>query len=258
MVTIKTEEDIEILREGGKRLAFIISETAKLIKPGVNTKELNDFAHNLIKEVNGDRPAFLNYKPSGASRPYPCTMCICVNDEIVHGIPTENPIILKEGDIVTLDTGLVHKDLFTDHAITYPVGNINKETKRLLDVTREALQSGIKQAVAGNRTGDIGAAIEAQAKKAGLAVIEGLCGHGVGYDVHEPPYIPNEGRAGTGDELKVGMVIAIEPMFSMGKSEIKLDKDGYTYRTADGSLSAQFEHTVLITNGQPEILTKFK
>jgi methionyl aminopeptidase len=255
MITIKTEQDIEKLREGGKRLAFILSETSKHIAPDVSIDTLNDIAHKMMIE-KGDKPAFLNYRPYGADRPFPAAMCICINDEIVHGIPNENPKTLKEGDIVTLDAGLIHEGLFTDHAITYKVGEVNKEVKKLLDATREALASGIKMARAGNRIGDISSAIAARAQKSGFKVVKGLAGHSVGYSVHEDPYVPNEGRAGTGELLKPGMVLAIEPMFSMGSANIKLDKDGYTYKTADGSLSAQFEHTVLITEGEPEILTK--
>lgn len=255
MVTIKTKEEIDKLREGGKRLARVVAETAKLIKPGVSVDVLNDFAHKMIVE-GGDRPAFLNHKPHGAARPFPAAICISVNEEIVHGIPTENPKVLEEGDIVTLDAGLVHEGLFTDHAITYTVGEVDKEVKRLLDVTREALMSGIKEARAGNRVGDIGSAISARAQKAGLKVVKGLSGHGVGYNVHEEPFVPNEGRAGTGELLKPGMVLAIEPMFSLGSPNIKLEKDGYTYKTSDNSLSAQFEHTIVITEGEPEILTK--
>jgi methionyl aminopeptidase len=255
MVTIKTKEEIEKLREGGRRLAKVVSETSKLIAPGVSIDILNEFAHKMIVD-GGDRPAFLNHKPHGASRPFPAAVCISVNEEIVHGIPNENPITLKEGDIVTLDAGLVHEGLYTDHAITYAVGAVDKEVKKLMDATREALMSGIKEARAGNRVGDIGSAIAARAQKAGLKVVKGLSGHGVGYNVHEEPFVPNEGRAGTGELLKAGMVLAIEPMFSMGSANIKLDKDGYTYKTSDGSLSAQYEHTVLITEGEPEILTK--
>jgi len=255
MVTIKTKEEIEKLREGGKRLAKIVAETAKQIAPGVSTEFLNDFAHKMMIEM-GDKPSFLNYRPAGASRPFPAAICICLNDEIVHGIPNENPQILKEGDIVTLDAGLIHKGLFTDHAITYTVGEVDKDTRRLLDVTREALMSGIKEARAGNKVGDISSAVAARAQKAGFGIVKGLAGHGVGYSVHEEPYVPNEGRKGTGEILKAGMVLAIEPMFSLGSANIKLAKDGYTYKTSDGSLSAQFEHTVLITDGDPEILTK--
>jgi methionyl aminopeptidase len=255
MITIKTEDDIEKLREGGKRLAKVVAETSKHIAVGVTTETLNEIAHRMILE-NGDKPSFLNYRPQGAARPFPAAICISLNDEIVHGIPNENPQTLKEGDVVTLDAGLIHEGLYTDHAITYTVGQVSKDVQRLLDVTRESLMSGIKMARAGNRIGDISSAIAARAQKAGLKVIKGLAGHGVGYAVHEDPYVPNDGRAGTGELLKPGMVLAIEPMFSIGSDKIKLEKDGYTYTTADGSLSAQYEHTVLITDGEPEILTK--
>lgn len=255
MITLKTKEEIDKLREGGKRLAKVVAETAKLIAPGVSTAELNDFAHKMIIEM-GDKPSFLNYRPYGASRPFPAAMCISINEEIVHGIPNENPKILKEGDVVTLDAGLIHDGLFTDHAITYTVGKVDKEVQKLLDVTREALMAGIKMARAGNKVGDISATVAARAQKAGFSVVKGLAGHGVGYAVHEDPYVPNEGRAGEGELLEPGMVLAIEPMFSIGGANIKLLRDGYTYVTADGSLSAQFEHTVVITEGEPEILTK--
>jgi len=255
-ITIKSQDEIATLREGGKRLAYILDETSKLIAPGVSIDELNSFGHKLMMEVEGDRPAFLDYTPSGADRPFPAALCICVNDEIVHGIPTEDPHILQEGDIVTLDAGLVHNNLFTDHARTFPVGEISKDVRKLLTATSEALSRGIKEARPGNRIGDISSVIEKHLTLNGFTVIEGLSGHGVGYDVHEPPYVPNEGRKGTGDVIQVGMVLAIEPMASMGTSKIILDRDGYTYKTADGSLSAQFEHTVVITETGAEILTK--
>lgn len=255
MVTIKTEDDIEKLREGGKRLATVLADTVKKVAPGVSTADLSEYAKRRMDDLDGI-PSFLNYTPSGAKRPYPAPICVCINDEIVHGIPNEDPQIIQEGDIVTVDAGLIYKDLYTDHAITVAVGAVPKPVRRLLDVTREALASGIKQAVPGNRVGDISAAIEAQAKKAGLSIIQGLAGHGVGYGVHEEPLVPNEGRAGKGELLRPGMVLAIEPMFGLGTPDIILDRDGYTYLTADGSLSAQFEHTVLITDDQPEILTK--
>lgn len=257
-ITIKTPEDIEKLREGGRRLAMIVAETVAMIKPGVMTDELSDFAGRRMRELGG-KSAFLNYKPMGAKRPFPSTICLCINDAIVHGIPDENPVAIEVGDIVTIDAGFIYEGLFTDHAITVAVGNVPKETETLLRATREALQSGIKMARAGNRIGDISAAIEAAARANGLAVVEGLAGHGVGYAVHEDPYVPNDGRAGTGPELVAGMVLAIEPMFSTGNGKILLDRnDGYTYRTKDGTLSAQFEHTVLITDGDPQILTVIK
>jgi methionyl aminopeptidase len=254
-ITIKTAADIEKLREGGKRLATIVAETVALIKPGVSTDELSDYAARRMRELNGTS-AFLNYRPIGARRPFPSAICVSINDAIVHGIPDEQPVVIETGDLVTIDAGLIYDGMFTDHAITVAVGTVPKEVTKLLTATREALSSGIKMARAGNRVGDISAAIERAAHAADLTVVEGLAGHGVGYSVHEDPYVPNEGRAGTGPELKPGMVLAIEPMFCLGDGRIMLDKtDGYTYRTKDGSLSAQFEHTVLITDGEPEILT---
>lgn len=254
-VTIKTKEEIEILREGGRRLALILQEVAKIVKPGVSTLELNDLAYNLAKD-NGDYPSVLNYKPRGAKRAYPASICVSINDEIVHGIPNENPKILKEGDIVSLDMCLTHKNLVTDSSITVPVGKIDSITQKLLNVTKEALNAGIKSAKGNKHVGDIGYAVERVAKANGFSVVEDLCGHGVGYSVHEDPFIPNYGERGKGEKLKPGMIICIEPMFNEGSKSIYLEKDGYTYKTKDGSRSAHFEHTILITSGEPEILTK--
>ena len=255
MIRLKTKEDIEKLREGGKRLAFILNEVSKIVKPGISIKELNDLAYKLAKE-KGDTPSTLNYKPKGAGRPYPASICVSINDEVVHGIPNENPKILKDGDIVSLDMCLTHKGLVTDSAITVPVGKIDSESKKLIEVTKEALYAGIKSAKGNRNVGDIGYAVERVAKSNGFVVVEDLCGHGVGYSVHEDPYIPNYGVKGKGDRLKPGMVIAIEPMLNSGDKDIFLDDDGYTYKTVDGSRSAHFEHTILITSGDPEILTK--
>ncbi len=254
-VTIKTPEEIEILKEGGARLAFILNTLASMVKPGITTKELDDVARNLSYE-NGDQPSFLNYQPDGASRPYPASLCVSINDEVVHGIPNEHPRELKEGDIVGLDMGIVHKGLITDSAITVPVGKIDEEARELLRVTKEALFKGINVARGGNKIGDIGFAIETFVKPYGFSHAEGLAGHGVGYRVHEDPYVPNTGKKGTGITLKPGMVIAIEPMLNLGTGNIKLDQDGYTFRTRDGKRSAHFEHTIAITEGEPIILTK--
>lgn len=255
MIYIKSEEEINKLKEGGEKLANILQTVAKEVKPGVSTETLDNLAHELMVE-SGGRPAFLDYTPFGASRPYPASLCVSINDEIVHGIPNENPKIIEEGDVVTLDAGLIYEDLITDHAITIIVGEVSKEIKELVNRTKEALMAGIKQARVGNRVGDIGYAISEVAKKNRLTVIENLTGHGVGYEVHEDPYIPNEGQKGHGEKLEAGMVIAIEPMFGLGSARIKLGKDGYTYLTEDGSISAQFEHTVAITDRGPMILTK--
>ena len=255
MITIKSDEEIEVLRECGKRLAFILQEVAKTVKPGVSTDELNDIA-NALAEERGDIPSTLNYKPKGAKRAYPASICVSINDEIVHGIPNENPRILKEGDIVSLDMCLTHAGLVTDSAITVPVGKIDLIAQKLISVTKEALYAGIKVAKGNKHTGDIGYAVERVAKANGFSIVEDLCGHGVGYSVHEDPYVPNYGERGRGDKLKMGMTIAIEPMLNEGKKEIFIDKDGYTFKTKDGSRSAHFEHTVLITSGEPEILTR--
>lgn len=255
MINIKTKEDITILREGGKRHAVILYELTSIVRPGLSSEELNRRAEELIIE-KGDTAAFLNYKPYGAKRPYPASLCVSVNDEVVHGIPNEHNKILKEGDIVSIDLGLVHKGLFTDMAVTIPVGKVAPELKKLLTITKEALMAGIKAAKGGNKTGDIGNAIERIGLANGYGIVEELSGHGVGYDVHEDPYIPNRGEVGKGDILKPGMVIAIEPMFNLGSKEVFLDGDGYTYRTIDGKPSAHFEHTILITKGGAEILTQ--
>lgn len=255
MITIKTKEDIQILREGGKRHAEILRALKAMVRPGITAKELDDEARRLIFE-GGDTPAFLNYQPSGATRPFPACLCVSINDEVVHGIPNEKEKILKEGDIVSLDLGLVHKGLITDAAITVAVGKVAKGPEELLAATEKALYAGIKAAKGGKKIGDVGMAIERLALAHNFGVIEELSGHGVGYHVHEDPFIPNFGEAGTGETLKPGMVIAIEPMFNLGSRHVVLDDDGYTYRTKDGKASAHFEHTILITKGEPEILTK--
>ncbi len=255
MVKIKTQKEIEIMKEGGKRHAFILSEIVKLIAPGVSTQTLEDEARKLVAE-EGDKASFLNYKPRGAKRPYPAALCVSVNNEIVHGIPNEKPRILLEGDVVSIDLGLTHKGLITDSAVTVGVGKMKKEDQKMIDHCREALALGIKKARGGGHVGDIGQAIESFIKPLGYGLCSGLAGHGVGYSVHEDPFVPNEGRKGQGDELVPGMVIAIEPMITLGTNKIVLDADGYTYKTADGSNAAHFEHTVAITGGDPIILTK--
>jgi len=253
-VRIKKPEDIEILREGGRRHAFILQKIAEFVAPGVSTKDLDDLANRLISE-GGDKAAFLGYKPYGAKRPYPASLCVSVNDAVVHGIPNEEPVVLKEGDIVTLDLGLNHRGMITDMAVTVPVGKIDAVAKKLLNTTREALDIGIKAVKPGNTVGHIGEAIESHISPHGFGIVKELAGHGVGYSVHEDPYIPNYGKAGEGELLVPGMVIAIEPIINEGTKKIKLDKDGYTYKTVDGLRSVHFEHTVLVTDEGSEILT---
>src|SRR3989344_7326725 len=227
MIIIKSKEEIEALREGGRRLAGVLHKVKEKVRPGITTQDLNDYAHKLITEM-GDTPAFLRYRPEGAGRPYPASICISVNDEVVHGIPTKNKK-LKEGDIVSLDLGLKHAGLFTDMAMTVPVGAVDGQALELLATTEQALYEGIKEAKAGQRTGDIGFAVEnfvrAQGKKEKYGIVEVLSGHGVGRAIHEDPYIPNFGKPGRGEVLQAGMVVAIEPMLNEGSKHVVLEPD---------------------------------
>ena len=253
-IIIKTKEEIEILREGGKRLATVLYKIKEIVKPGISTKDLDNYAFKLIREM-GDEPAFLNYKPEGADFAYPASLCVSVNNEVVHGIPNAKKI-LQEGDIVSLDLGLKHRGLYTDMALTVSVGKISSASKKLIEVTEKALQVGIDMAQAGNKVGDISYAIESFVRPHRYGIVEVLSGHGVGKSIHEDPYVPNFGKANTGAKLVPGMVIAIEPMLNNGTKNVILDKDGYTFHTTDGKKSAHFEHTILITESEPEILTK--
>ncbi len=256
MIIIKTKEEIEVLREGGKRLAFVLNKVAEKVVPGISTWELDQYALKLITEM-GDYPAFLNYRPEGASSPYPASLCVSVNDEVVHGIPKKDKI-LQEGDIVSLDLGLRHKGFFTDMAMTVPVGEVSGASLKLMETTKKALEVGISVAIAGNKIGDISNAIEKFARPHKYGIVEVLAGHGVGRAIHEDPFIPNYGKAGTGAKLVPGMVIALEPMLNNGTKNVTIDDDGWTFRTADRKKSAHFEHTILITESEPEVLTKVK
>jgi methionyl aminopeptidase len=255
-IRYKTEEDIAKLRESGKIHARILKEVAKKVKPGVKSDELNAYAEQLIDEA-GCTAAFLGYQPADAKRPYPASLCVSINEEIVHGIPNEGGKILFEGDIVTLDLGLTYQGMITDAAITVPVGKVDEKSALLIRATKEALDRGIAAMRVKGHIGDIGAAVMEVAVKYDLGIIEGLSGHGVGFSVHEEPFVPNRAKRGEGPELRPGMVIAIEPMFSLGSRDIKKLPDGYTYITRDKSLSAHFEHTVVVGyDGKIEILTK--
>ena len=255
MIIIKTKEEIEKLREGGKRLAKLVADVSELARPGVSALELDLFVQDKIREM-GDEPAFLGYKPAGHRTAYPAALIVSVNSEVVHGIPTATKI-LKEGDVVSLDCGIKHAGLFTDHAVTVCIGQCTKERAKLVQVTREALYVGLEAIVPGARVGDIGHVVESFAKKSGkYGVVKALAGHGVGRAIHEDPYIPNYGKAGTGEKLVPGMVIAVEPMLTLGSDEVIEGRDGYTMKTEDGSVAAHFEHTVLVTETGYEILTE--
>jgi methionyl aminopeptidase len=248
---IKTDQEIETIRENGKLIAAILAEVATAAVAGVSTWELDQLAESKIKAVGGV-PAFKNFGPKGHE--FPATLCTSVNDEIVHGVPSKKAI-LREGDIISLDIGMRYKGLYTDTAITVGVGKISAEAANLMAVTKKSLQAAIAVAKVGNTIGDIGAATQKVVEAAGFSVVRDLVGHGVGYEVHEDPQVPGYGRAGSGLRLEPGMVLAIEPMVTVGSYKILVDKDDWTIRTADGSLSAHFEHTVAITKKGPRILT---
>lgn len=253
-IRYKTEEEINTLRECGKINDRILQEVAKKVKPGVKASELNSYAEKLLDEA-GATAAFLGYTPAGVSTPYPASLCVSVNEEVVHGIPSDDKI-LKDGDIVTLDLGVSLNGLITDHAITVPVGNVDAEGMKLIRATEAALNAGIAALRLGGHVGDFAAEVMKVADKNGFAIAEDLSGHGVGYNVHEEPFVPNMAEKGEGPELLEGLVIALEPMFCEASGEVKCLSDEYTYVTKDGSRSAHFEHTVCFTKKGVEILTK--
>ncbi len=253
-MTIKNDTERANLIEGGKRLAAVLETLRVKVAPGVTAEALDDLAEQLIRD-GGDTPAFLGYTPEGARRAYPATLCVSINDEVVHGIPNESVKVLKEGDIVGLDLGLTHGGIIVDAAVTVPVGEIDGKTKQLLAATRDALVAGIAAAKPGNHVGDIGHAIEKVIKDAGFTVVKDLGGHGVGELVHEEPFIANYGRPGEGELLEEGMVLALEPISSAGKAAVVLAPDGYTFRTKDGARSAHFEHTILLEKDGARIVT---
>lgn len=256
MITKKTKAEIELLKEAGGILGTMLRRLGDSLKPGMTTLDIDDLAMELAEKYQVE-PVLLGYHPTFAERPYPAAICVSVNDCVQHGIPSED-VILKTGDVVNLDMSIAHKGMIVDSGITVGVGAISDEARRLLETTREALALGIKQAKPGNHIGDISHAIQTLVESRGFSVVEVLCGHGVGYAVHEEPAIPNFGKPGTGPKIEVGHVYAIEPIVNMGAPEVFFDDegDGYSVYTEDESWSAHFEHTVAITEDGPLILTK--
>lgn len=259
MIYIKTEKEIGLMRKGGKILAEILRELEKAAVPGTTALDMNDLAADLCKK-HDVIPAFLNYQPASAPFPFPACLCLSVNEEIVHGIPSAR--ILKEGDMVAIDMGIIYKKMVLDSAVTVIVGGLDKAddtAKIMLSACKIALDAGISVCKPGVKTGDIGFAIEQAMKKASSGKVfefaEHLGGHGVGKHVHEDPFVPNYGRKGQGVELKAGMVIAVEPILNEGKGAIMVSSDGFTYKTVDGKRSCHFEHTVAITEDGVEVLT---
>ncbi|MFO0321825.1 MAG: type I methionyl aminopeptidase [Bacteroidota bacterium] len=249
MIILKTREEIELMRESALSVSKTLGMIAKEIKPGVTTLFLDKLAEEFIRD-NGGIPLFKGMYD------FPNTLCMSLNESVVHGIPNDKP--LKEGDIISVDCGVLKNGFCGDHAYTFPVGEIKPEVQKLLDVTLESLYLGIEQFKIGNRIGDIGFAIQQHAEKNGYGVVRELCGHGLGKKLHEDPEVPNYGKRGDGPKIKDGMVIAIEPMINMGSRNIKQLKDGWTILTADAKPSAHFEHNVAVIDGKPEILSTFK
>jgi len=248
MIPIKTEKEIKAMKEGGKILAGIMKELAEMVRPGINTEELNRAAKALILKFKG-RPSFLGHDG------FPAAICTSLNDEVVHAIPSLKRV-LKEGDILSLDIGMEYKGFHTDMAATFPVGRVSSEVEKLLEVTKKSLDLAIEKAKPGNTFGDIGNAIQEYVESQGFGVIRDLCSHGIGRELHEEPQILNYGRKGTGPRILEGMTFCLEPMVSMGSWKIRKSEDGQAYVTADGSLSCHFEHTLAVTKEENEVLTK--
>jgi methionyl aminopeptidase len=253
MNRVKSAVEAERLRSSGRILAAVLRRLVAELRAGQTTGELGNLAARELKALGG-KPSFLGYQPERGIEPFPAEICISVNDEIVHGIP--GPRVLEDGDLVGLDFGVNYEGMMTDGAVSVVVGGMPTPAQaRLLDATRQALDAGIEQVRAGARTGDLSHAIQARLNRDKLGIIRELSGHGVGDQVHEDPPILNYGKAGTGPRLVAGMSLAIEPMATLGRADIYLDADGWTIRTEDGSLGAQFEHTVLVTEDGCEVLT---
>ncbi len=249
MIYHKSEEEIDLIRESSLLVGKTHAAIAGLIKPGVTTLELDKIAEEFIRD-NGGVPAFKGYGD------FPNTLCMSPNEQVVHGIPNNN--LLCDGDILSVDCGVLMNGFYGDSAFTYEVGNVKDEVKKLLQVTKESLYKGIEQAVSGKRLGDIGYAIQDYTESFGYGVVREMVGHGVGRDLHEKPEVPNYGKKGKGIKLKDGLVIAIEPMINMGTKSIHQHADGWTITTADGNLSAHFEHTIVVRKNTAEILSSFK
>lgn len=247
MIILKSPEEIERMRASNAIVAEIISLVAALVKPGVKTLDLDRYAEEYARK-KGARPAFKGY------RGYPFSLCTSVNQQVVHGMPSERP--LEEGDILSLDFGIFYKGFYGDSAITVPVGTVSETAWKLMEATRQSLYIGIEKARVGNRLGDISSVIQGHVEASGFSVVRDFVGHGIGKNLHEDPQIPNYGMRGRGVELKAGMVLAIEPMVNEGVFDVKVLSDGWTVETLDGKLSAHFEHSVAVTENGPVILSK--
>jgi methionyl aminopeptidase len=249
MILIKTEEEIELMRESNQLVSKTLAELAKHIKPGVSTESLDRVAESYIRD-HGAVPGFLGYQG------YPKTLCTSVNSEVVHGIPSEK-VILQDGDLVSVDCGVLKDGFYGDTAFSFEVGEVSIEVHKLLSVTRECLMKGVEKALEGNRIGDIAYTVQQHAEQHGYSVVREMVGHGLGRSMHEAPEVPNYGRRGSGPKLKKGMVICIEPMINMGRRQIRQESDGWTIRAADNKPSAHFELAVAIDKGKADVLSTF-
>lgn len=249
MILYKTAEEIELIRESNQLVSKTLAEVGKYIAPGVSTEKLDQIAETFIRD-HGAVPGFLGYQG------YPKTLCTSVNSQVVHGIPSDK-VILEEGDMVSVDCGVVLNEFYGDTAFSFQVGEVKDEVRRLLTITRECLQKGVEQAREGKRIGDVGYAVQQHAEGNGYSVVREMVGHGLGRNLHEAPEVPNYGRRGTGPKLKKGMVICIEPMINMGRRQISQEADGWTIRTADNLPSAHFEWAVAVEKGKADVLSTF-
>jgi methionyl aminopeptidase len=249
MIHYKTDEEIEIQRQSSLLVGKTLAEVAKLIEPGVSTLTLDKVAEEFIRD-NGAIPGFLGMYD------FPNTLCCSLNEAVVHGVPSDKP--LEDGDIISIDCGVLWNEFYGDSAYTFEVGDVHPDTKRLLKVTKECLELGIEKAISGNRIGDIGSAIQRHAESNGFSVVRELVGHGLGRSLHEEPNVPNYGKQGRGTKLKEGMVLAIEPMINMGVKEISNHDDGFTIVTRDNKPSAHYEHDVAVRKGKAEVLSTFE
>ncbi len=252
MIHIKSESELKKMRRAGRIVAEVLERMRERVAPGVTTAELDALAEETIRGHNAI-PSFKGYPP-GSPHPFPASICASVNEELVHGIP--GPRVLQEGDIISIDVGAIYEGYHGDAAVTLPVGEISEEARRLLEVTEGALYAGIAQARAGNRSGDISAAIQAYVERHGYNVVREYTGHGIGRQMHEEPQVPNFGQPGHGVLLRPGMTIALEPMVLSGDYHVRVLKDRWTVVSADGRLTAHFEHTIAVRDGEAEILTR--
>lgn len=249
MSHLKTAEEIELLRESNLLVSKTLAEMAKVIRPGIRTIELDRIAEQFIRDNNA-LPGFKGYNG------FPNTLCTSVNDEVVHGIPSD--YVLKEGDILSIDCGVILKGYYGDSAFSFAVGEISPEKQRLIDFTRSSLEKGVEKAIAGNRVGDVSYAVQKEAESGGYSVVRELVGHGLGRRLHEAPEVPNYGRRGRGPKMGDGLVICIEPMINMGTRHVRQMQDGWTIRTLDGQPSAHFEYAVAVRKGEVDVLTTFE